>query len=49
MVALQDHQIEPFEIEDMELDVLPGGAGEPVIHVGAVVGVIILVYASPAY
>jgi hypothetical protein len=26
-------KIEPFEIDDLKFDVLPGGANEPVIHV----------------
>jgi len=37
-------------IEDLDLDVLPGGAGEPVLHVRAVMFVIaVLTEESPAH
>lgn len=42
-------QVASFEIDSLEMDVLPGGASEPVIHVGAVIVVIGLLYATPAY
>lgn len=46
---IDSNQIAPFEIDGLEMDVLPGGASEPVLHVGAVIVVIGLLYATPAY
>jgi hypothetical protein len=46
---IENAQIASFEIDGLEMDVLPGGASEPVIHIGAVIVVIGLLYATPAY
>ena len=37
-----------FDVEDLSVDVLPGGASEPVLHVPVVVAVVVLVWSSPA-
>jgi hypothetical protein len=43
-------KMESLEIADLDLDVLPGGASEPVLHVAAAVAVIIAIgYAGPAW
>jgi len=48
-MATQHSDTASFDVEDLNFDVLPGGANEPVLHVGAVVAVVFLVYATPAY
>jgi len=49
MNILKDYNVFAFDIDDLEKDVLPGGASEPVIHVGAVIAVIAVLWSSPAY
>ncbi len=39
-----------LNINDLDIDVLPGGAGEAVLFVpGVVIAVIIITYPTPAY
>lgn len=49
MKNMNTKEVRSFDIEDLDVDVLPGGASEPVLHVGAVIVVIGILYSVPAY
>lgn len=46
---MNTNEIAAFDVEDLTVDVLPGGAGEPVLHVPLVIAAVVAVWSSPAH